>query len=92
MLRNVLAWLLGLALFNLGLFVVCFYWDIVRSVLMTPQGMFVAFLIIVCLIVPVAFPRFIEYRKKEALRRQMHLHKIRQEVEAVQRKEIGIDF
>ena len=92
MVRTALAWFLGVALFNLILFVICFYWEVIQSVLITPYGTFLAFLLIVCVVTPVAAPRIIEYRKKEALRKQMHHQRLRQEVEAVQRKEIGIDF
>jgi hypothetical protein len=92
MVRTVLAWFLGVALFNFILFVICFFWETIRSVLVTPYGMFLAFLLIVCVVTPVTVPRIIEYRKKEARRKHMHHQRIRQEVEAVQRKEIGIDF
>ena len=92
MVRTVFAWLLGVALFNFVLFVICFYWEVIKGVLVTPYGMFLSFLLIICLVTPVAVPRIIEYRKKEGLRKQVQHQKIRQEVEAVQRKEIGIDF
>jgi hypothetical protein len=92
MIRTILSWLLGLALFNFILFVICFFWDTIKGVLVTPYGMFLAFLLIVCVVTPVAVPRIIEYRKKEGLRKDIQLRKIRQELEAGQRKEIGIDF
>ena len=92
MVRTVLAGLLGVTLFNFILFVICFFWEVIKGVLVTPYGMFLAFLLIVCVLTPVAVPRIIEYRKKEGLRKQVQHQKIRQEVEAVQRKEIGIDF
>jgi hypothetical protein len=34
----------------------------------------------------------IQYRKKEVLRKQIHHHRLKQELEAGHRKEIGIDF
>jgi len=71
---------------------ICFFWEVIKGVLITPYGIFLAFLLIVCVLTPVAVPRIIEYRKKEGLRKQVQHQKIRQEVEAVQRKEIGIDF
>ena len=92
MVRTLLAWLMGVALFNLVLFVICFFWEAIKGVLVTPHGMFLAFLLIICVLVPVAVPRIIEYRKKEVLRKQIHHHRIRQEVESGQRKEVGIDF
>jgi hypothetical protein len=92
MVRTVLAWLLGVTLFNFVLFVICFYWEVIKGVLGTPYGMFLAFLLIACVVTPVAVPRIINYRKKEGLRKQIQHHKIRQDLEAGQRKEIGIDF
>jgi hypothetical protein len=50
MVRTVLAWFLGVALFNFILFVICFFWETIRSVLVTPYGMFLAFLLIVCVV------------------------------------------
>ena len=92
MVRTILAWLMGVALFNLVLFVICFFWETIKGVLVTPYGMFLALLLILCVAVPVTVPRMIQYRKKEGLRREMHARKLRQELEAGHRKEIGIDF
>ena len=92
MVRTVLAWLMGVALFNLVLFVICFFWEAIKGILVTPYGMFLAFLLIICVAVPVAVPRMIQYRKKEVLRKQIHHHRLKQELEAGHRKEIGIDF
>lgn len=88
MVGNILAWLLGLALFNFALFSVCFFWTEIAKVIITPQGMLLALLLAACFCIPLAIIHYVHYRKKEDYRKQ----RIRQKVEAVQQKEIGIDF
>lgn len=92
MVRKILAWMLGLALFNLVLFVVCFYWYEIRQVLITPKGVFLSFVIIAGLLTPLLARKYSEYRKREEVRKQVNLSKVKQEVENQVRKEVGIDF
>ncbi len=88
MVGKVFAWLLGLALFNFALFTVCFFWNEIGALIITRRGMLLALLLATCLAIPLAILHYFEYRKREDYRRL----KIRQKVEAVQQKEIGIDF
>ena len=92
MIRRLLAWLLGLALFNFALFTVCFFWTDISKVVITPTGLFLALLLVLCLSIPLGIIHYVEYRKKEDWRKQ----RIRQKVEAAQQqaqqKDIGIDF
>ena len=88
MVRKIFAWLLGLALFNFVLFTVCFFWTEISKVVITPTGMFLALLLVLCLAIPLGIIQYVEYRKKEGYRKL----RIRQKVEASQQKDIGIDF
>jgi hypothetical protein len=88
MVRTILAWLLGLALFNFCLFTVCFFWTDISKVVITPTGMFLALLLVLCLTIPLGIIRYVDYRKKEGYRKL----RIKQKVEASQQKQIGIDF
>ncbi len=88
MVRTILAWLLGLALFNFALFSVCFFWTEMRKLIVTPTGMLLALLLALCFAIPLATIHYVEYRKKEDYRKQ----RLKQKVEASQQKEIGIDF
>jgi len=88
MVSKVFAFLLGLALFNFALFTVCFFWAEIAKVVITPAGMLLALLLAACLCVPLAIIHYVQYRKKEDYRKL----RIRQRVDAVQQKEIGIDF
>jgi membrane protein CcdC involved in cytochrome C biogenesis len=85
---KIFAWLLGLALFNFVLFTVCFFWTEIAKVIITPQGMGLALLVAACFCVPLAIIHYVQYRKKEDYRKL----RIRQKVDAIQQKEIGIDF
>jgi hypothetical protein len=88
MVGKIFASLLGLALINFVLFAVCFFWAEISTVIITPQGMFLAFLLAVGLAISLAVIHYIEYRKKEVFRKQ----RIRQKVDAFQKKDVGIDF
>jgi hypothetical protein len=88
MVGKIFAWLLGLALFNFGLFTVCFFWTEINRLVITPRGMFLALLLAACLAVPLAIIHYVEHRKKEDYRKL----RLRQKVDATQQKEIGIDF
>jgi membrane protein implicated in regulation of membrane protease activity len=92
MVGKIFALLLGLALFNFAVFTVCFFWSEISMVVITPHAMFLALLPVVCLAIPLAIMRYVEYRKKEDDRRNDRKQRLRQKVEAVQQKEIGIDF
>ena len=92
MLGKIFAWLLSLALFNFALFSVCFFWSDISMVIITPRGMFLALLPVACLAIPLAIIRYVEYRKKEDGRKHDRKQRLRQKVEALQQKEIGIDF
>ncbi|MGD0235512.1 MAG: hypothetical protein ABSC55_13370 [Syntrophorhabdales bacterium] len=88
MVGKIFAWLLGVALFNFALFVVCFFWTEISKVIITSTGMLLALLLVACLSIPLAIIHYLEYRKKEGYRKL----RIKQKVEASQQKEIGIDF
>jgi hypothetical protein len=88
MVGKIFAWLLGLALFNFALFTVCFFWAEIGRLIITPTGMILALLLALGLSVPLGMIHYAEYRKKEGYRKL----KMRQQVEASQQKEIGIDF
>jgi hypothetical protein len=88
MVRKIFALLLGLALFNFALFTVCFFWTEIAKVIITPTGMLLALLLAACFSIPLAIIHYVEYRKKEGVRKQ----RMKQMVEASQQKEIGIDF
>ena len=92
MVRKILSWMLGLALFNFILFVVCFFWYDIRKMVTTPEGVFFAFVIIAGLLTPLTIRKYTEYRKREEVRKQVKLNKVRHEVQTQVRKEIGIDF
>lgn len=88
MVGKIFAWLLGMALFNFALFTVCFFWAEISKVIITPRGMFLALLLAVCLAIPLAIIHFVEYRKKEGVRKQ----RIKQRVEASQQRDRGLGF
>jgi hypothetical protein len=88
MVGKIFAWLLGLALFNFALFTVCFFWTEISKLIITRTGLLLALLLALCLSVPLGIIHYGEYRKKEGYRKL----KMRQQVEASQQKEIGIDF
>ena len=88
MIGKIFAWLLGLALFNFALFTVCFFWTEINRVIITPTGMLLGLLLALCFSVPLGLIRYFEYRKREGYRKL----RIKQQVEASQQKEIGIDF
>ncbi len=88
MVGKIFAWLLGLALFNFALFIVCFFWAEISKVLITSTGMVLALLLAASLSIPLALIHYVEYRKKEGYRKL----RIKQKVEASQQRDIGIDL
>jgi hypothetical protein len=92
MVRKILAWMLAAALFNFILFTVCFFWHEIHKVVATTEGLFFAFVIIAGLLVPLTIRKYTEHRKREEVRKHVKLNKVRHEVEAQVRKEVGIDF
>jgi hypothetical protein len=88
MVGKILALLLGLALFNVALMTVCFFWTEISKLIITPSGMLLALLLALGLSVPLLIIQYLQYRKKEGYRKL----RMRQKVEAAQQKEVGIDF
>jgi len=92
MVRTILAWLFGAALFNFVLFIICFLWDDIHKIVVTREGLFFAFVIIAGLLIPLTIRKYAEHRKREEVRKHVKLNKVRHEVESQVRKEVGIDF
>lgn len=92
MVRKILAWMFGVALFNFILFTICFFWQEIHKVVATPEGLFFAFVIIASLVTPITYRKYVEQRKREQIRKHVNLNKVKHEVDAQVRKEVGIDF
>ncbi len=92
MIRKILAWLLGVALFNFALFTICFFWTEISRRLITTTGMIVAMLTALSLSIPLGIINHMEQRKKEDYRKLRIRQKIEAAAQQAQQKQIGIDY
>ena len=92
MIRKALALFAGFALFNLVLFVICFFWLEITQFLSTDVGIYFLFFMALVLATPTLY-RIHVRRKEAALKKQEHSTRLRRRVESeIENKDIGIDF
>ncbi len=91
MLRKLLVFLMALALFNLIVFIIVFFWSEFGRLMMTPNGIFLTCVVTFGAATPFVVTRIGNYQRKRKLRKRWCEYKVRQHFEQRPRNP-GIDF